>query len=120
MKGNDRSKIYFETTAQTGNISPNHDLAPPDEILEYMDARFLSTCEALHRIFEFDIHFRIPPVEWLAVHLPGMNYVRYEKGADLRALLNSPAAKQTMLTEWFEANAKHADARSLTYCDFPK
>lgn len=120
MKGNDRSKIYFETTAQTGNISPNHDLAPPDEILEYMDARFLSTCEALHRIFEFDIHFRIPPVERLAVHLPGMNYVRYEKGADLRALLNSPAAKRTMLTEWFEANAKHADARSLTYCDFLK
>lgn len=48
MKGHDRSKIYFETTAQTGNISPNHDLAPPDEILEHMDARFLSTCEALH------------------------------------------------------------------------
>lgn len=120
MKGHDRSKIYFETTAQTGNISPNHDLAPPDEILEYMDARFLSTCEALHRIYEFDIHYRVPPVERLAVHLPGMNYVRYEKGSDLRALINSPAAKRTMLTEWFEANAKYEEARTLTYCDFPK
>lgn len=119
MKGHDRSKIYFETTAANGNMSPNHDLAPPDEILEYMDARFLSTCEALHRIYEFDIHYRVPPVERLAVHLPGMNYVRYETGSDLRALLNSPVAKRTMLTEWFETNAKDEDARSLTYCDFP-
>lgn len=114
MKGHDRSKIYFETTAANGNMSSNHDLAPPDEILEYMDARFLSTCEALHRIYEFDIHYRVPPVERLAVHLLGMNYVRYETGSDLRALLNSPAAKRTMLTEWFEKNAKDEDARSLT------
>ncbi len=85
-----------------------------------MDARFLSTCEALHRIFEFDIHYRIPPVERLTVHLPGKNYVRYEKGSDLRAVLNSPGAKRSMLTEWFEANRKYTKARSLTYCDFPK
>jgi hypothetical protein len=25
-----------------------------------------------------------------------------------------------MLTEWFEANSKHEEARHLTYCDFPK
>lgn len=120
MKGQDKAKIYFETTAPSGNMSPNHDLAPPDEILEYMDARFLSACEALHRIFEFDIHYRVPPVERLAVHLPGMNYVRYEYGSDLRAVLNSPAAKRTMLTEWFETNTKYEEARNLTYCDFPK
>jgi hypothetical protein len=24
-----------------------------------------------------------------------------------------------MLTEWFEANKKHEEARDLTYCDFP-
>ncbi len=120
IKGQDRARIYFETTAKTGNVSPNHDLAPRNEILEYMDARFLSTCEALHRSFEFDIHYRIPPVERLVVHLPEKNYVRYEKGSDLRAVLNSPAAKRSMLTEWFEANKKHLKARSLTYCEFPR
>lgn len=119
-KGHDHAKIYFETTSKTGNMSLNHDLAPPDEILEYMDARFLSTCEALHRIFEFDIHYRVPPVERLTVHLAGKNYVRYEKGSDLRAVLDSPAAKRTMLTEWFEANRKYSKARLLTYCEFPK
>jgi hypothetical protein len=49
-----------------------------------------------------------------------MNHVRYEPGADLRDLLESPAAKTTMLTAWFDANTKHEAARDLTYCDFPK
>jgi hypothetical protein len=49
-----------------------------------------------------------------------MNHVRYEPGADLRKLLESPAAKTTMLTAWFDANTKHEAARNLTYCDFPK
>jgi hypothetical protein len=119
-KGHDRARIYFETTGKTQNASPNHDLAPRNEILEYMDARFLSTCEALHRLFEFDIHYRVPPVERLVVHLPGKNFVRYEKGADLRAVLESPGAKRSMLTEWFETNKKNSKAHSLTYCEFPK
>jgi hypothetical protein len=119
-KGHDRAKIYFETTAGTTNASPNHDLAPRNEILEYMDARFLSTCEALHRLFEFDIHYRILLFERLVVHLAMKNFVRYEKGADLRAVLESPAAKRSMLTEWFETNKKCEKARSLTYCEFPK
>jgi hypothetical protein len=35
-------------------------------------------------------------------------------------MLASRAAKSTMLTEWFEANSKHEEARHLTYCDLPK
>ena len=94
QKGSDRAKVYFEVTAKTSNASLGPQLAPRNEIQEYIDARFLSCCEALWRAFEFDIHFRVPPVEQLPVHLPGMNYVRYEPGADLRALLNSPKAKK--------------------------
>jgi hypothetical protein len=119
-KGSDRAKVYFEVTAKTSNASLGPEMAPLNEIQEYIDARYLSTCEALWRIFEFDIHFRMPPVERLTVHLPGRNYVRYEPGANLTSLLDSPAAKSTMLTEWFEANSKHSEGRHLTYCDFPK
>jgi len=108
-KGSDRARVYFEVTAKTSNASPGPQLAPRDEIQEYIDARFLSSCEALCRAFEFDIHFRVPLVERLAVHLPGMNHVRYEPGANLHALLASRAAKSTMLTEWFEANSKHEE-----------
>jgi hypothetical protein len=62
----------------------------------------------------------VPFVERLVVHLPGLNHVRYEPGANLHVLLSSSAAKSTMLTEWFEANLRHEQARCLTYCDFPK
>jgi hypothetical protein len=119
-KGSDREKIYFDVTAKTSNASLGPELAPRDEIQEYIDARYLSACEALWCAFEYDIHFRLPAVERLCVHLPGMNHIRYEPEADLRALLESPAAKNTMLTTWFDANTKHEAAREPTYRDFPK
>jgi hypothetical protein len=62
----------------------------------------------------------VPSVERLAIHLPGLNHVRYEPGTNLEDLISSPLAKSTMLTEWFEANSRHEEARHLTYCDFPK
>jgi hypothetical protein len=106
MKGIDRAKVYFEITANTSNALPGAQVAPLNEIQEYIDARYLSTCEALWRAFEYDIHFRVPSVEQLVVHLPGLNHVRYEPGADLHALLASSTAKNTMLTEWFETNLR--------------
>jgi hypothetical protein len=51
-KGSDRAKIYFEVTTKTSNASPGPGLAPRDEIQEYNDARYLSTCEALWRCSE--------------------------------------------------------------------
>jgi hypothetical protein len=119
-KGADRTKAYFEVSSDASSKPSENNTAPKNEIQEYIDARFLSTCEALWRSFEFDIHYRMPSVERLTVHLPNMNFVRYKKGSDLKSLLSSPAAKKTMLTEWFEANKKHSSARTLTYCDFPK
>lgn len=119
-KGSDCTKRYFETSTQTMNRSNSENNAPRNEIQEYIDARFLSTCEAFWRAYEFDIHYRLPSVERLTVHLPNMSFVRYKKGTDLSALVNSPATKKTMLTEWFEANKKHTSAHNLTYCDFPK
>jgi hypothetical protein len=68
---------------------------------------------------EFDIHFRIPVVERLVVHLPNNNYVQYEPGATLTSLLESPVVKSSMLTEWFNTNARNPGYRHLTYCDFP-
>jgi hypothetical protein len=94
-------------TAKTANASPEPQVAPRNEIQEYIDARYLSICEAIWRILEFDIHFRIPAVERLVVHLPNNNYVRYEPGTTLASLLESPAAKSSMLTEWFNTNARH-------------
>jgi hypothetical protein len=88
-KGIDRAKVYFESAAQTQNHSPGSHLALPNEIQEYIDARYLSTCKALWRAFEYDIHFRVPSVERLVVHLPGLNHVLYEPGTNLEDLISS-------------------------------
>ncbi|XP_074304947.1 uncharacterized protein LOC141639801 [Silene latifolia] len=42
-----------------------------DEIKRYYDCRYLSACEAVWRIFAFDIHYRTPAVERLQFDLPG-------------------------------------------------
>jgi hypothetical protein len=46
-KGSDRAKVYFEITAKMPNASPGPQMAPSNEIQEYIDARYLSTCEAI-------------------------------------------------------------------------
>ncbi|KAF7814861.1 uncharacterized protein G2W53_028830 [Senna tora] len=61
-----------------------------DEIKTYLDCRFISPCEAVWRIFEFDINFREPSVERLPFHLPDQ-----------------------------QANKKYPKARFLTYSQFP-
>nr|GEZ34650.1 uncharacterized protein [Tanacetum cinerariifolium] len=52
-----------------------------DEIKDYYDCRYLSTCEAAWRIYGFDIHYRFPPVERLPFHLHIMSRpeIVYEK-----------------------------------------
>jgi hypothetical protein len=37
--GSDRAKVYYEITAKTSNTSPGPEMAPPNEIQEYIDAR---------------------------------------------------------------------------------
>jgi hypothetical protein len=74
-KGSDQAKVCFEITEKMPNASPGPDMAPPNEIQEYIDARYLSTCEVIWRILEFDIHYSTLSVERLTVHLPGMNNV---------------------------------------------
>jgi hypothetical protein len=67
--------VYIEITARTSNASPGTEMVPPNEIQEYIDAWYLSVCEAIRYLLEFDIHYRTPSIERLLVHLPGMNYL---------------------------------------------
>ncbi|XP_044435332.1 uncharacterized protein [Triticum aestivum] len=90
-----------------------------DEVQEYLICRYICEYDALWRIFGFEIHFKMPSVQRLTVHMPGMNTVYYRAGADLTKIVDSDFLRKTMLTEWFVANEMFEDARSLTYCDFP-
>ncbi|KAK9666496.1 hypothetical protein RND81_14G188700 [Saponaria officinalis] len=74
-----------------------------DEINSYLDCRYLSACEAVWRIFEFEIHERNPAVTRLPVHLEGEQAV---------VLKDKDNIKLT-------ANTIYPEARTLTYGQFP-
>ena len=42
-----------------------------DEICAYLDARYISSTQACHHIFEFPMHMEWPAVYHLSIHLPG-------------------------------------------------
>uniref|UniRef100_K3Y356 ATP-dependent DNA helicase n=1 Tax=Setaria italica TaxID=4555 RepID=K3Y356_SETIT len=75
-----------------------------DEVREYIDCRYLSSHEVVWRMFEFDIHYRTPEVERLAIHLPLMNNLVYLTNRPLVDIVDDPRSTQTTLTEWFCAN----------------
>lgn len=90
-----------------------------DEIKSYLDARYVSSSEAVWRIYGFDLHREKPDVQRLQVHLPGENTVTFRDDDDLREILDNDANKKTTLTEWFVTNQNCACANELLYIDFP-
>ncbi|XP_047087140.1 uncharacterized protein LOC124698742 [Lolium rigidum] len=119
-KGKDRSRVVFETIkggTGKGEIKKSREI---DEVQEYLDCRHLVPHDSLWRIYEFPLHCKMPTVERLDIHLPGMNSVTYKSNSNLHSIVkNSKHFKKTMLTEWFVANKKFPQARHLAYCNFP-
>ncbi|GJX42382.1 DNA helicase, partial [Tanacetum coccineum] len=90
-----------------------------DKIKNYLDAQYVSPHEACWRIFEFEIHYREPAVQILAVHLQNMQRVVFKERYHLDSLVLNPHKKKTTLTEWLDYNAQNLDGRHLTYLNFP-
>jgi hypothetical protein len=93
-----------------------------DEIRSYLDARYISSTQACHNIFEFSMHMEWPAVYRLSIHLPGEQNVVFRNDANIRDLVDNP--KVTELMAWFEANRTQAlidaGAHDYLYQDFPK
>lgn len=89
-----------------------------DEITDYMSARYLSSSEALWKIYGFRMHYRGPAVEKLPCHLHEEQQVVF----DPDQIPNIEAARKTMLTEFFELNRTDPEAETLrmTYPDVVK
>nr|GEV23946.1 DNA helicase [Tanacetum cinerariifolium] len=90
-----------------------------DEIKNYLDSRYIGPHEACWRLFKFDIHYRDPAVQVLAVHAENMQRVVFREKDQLESMANNLHKKKTTLTEWLDYNSHHADGRQLTYLDFP-
>ncbi|KAL6575510.1 hypothetical protein OROHE_000887 [Orobanche hederae] len=74
-KGNDR---VTATISQENNdiVGEQH----VDETQNYYNCRYVSPCEAVWRIFAFDIHYRDPAVQRLSFHLPNEQSVVFNDG----------------------------------------
>ncbi|GJW36069.1 hypothetical protein Tco_0058989 [Tanacetum coccineum] len=90
-----------------------------DEIKNYLDARYVSPHEACWRIFEFEIHYREPAVQILAVHLQNMQRIVFRETDRLDSLVLNSHKQKTTLTEWLYYNEQNVDGRHLTYLNFP-
>ena len=108
-KGNDRVTATFYNT---GNECY-------DEIKMYYDCRYLSACEAVWRIFSFDINYREPSVERLNFHLEGEEPIVFEENEELEEIINKPHIHDTKFLAWMEANKIYPEAKDLTYGEFP-
>jgi hypothetical protein len=99
-----------------------------DEIKIYQDGRYVSTSEACHRLYGFDLHKEHPNVVWLPVHLKGRQTILFQEGTNATAVLNRNP--HTTLTAWFAFNKttrEHLNpsaplrlALNTLYHDFPR
>jgi hypothetical protein len=71
-KGADRVTFTAETAAQPGGVVANPE-APPviDEIKNYQDGRWITSCSATARIFGFPVQSHKPSVLGMAIHVKG-------------------------------------------------
>src|SRR6266581_2467165 len=89
-----------------------------DEVKSFLDARYVSAPEAMHRIFAFKMHGSSHTVYRLAVHLPDEQYVHFREGKENEAL-EAAGSRETTLTAWFNLNVTNPSARNLLYSDIP-
>ncbi|PNT60476.1 hypothetical protein BRADI_5g00385v3, partial [Brachypodium distachyon] len=108
LKGNDRARvrIHDPTVRLDDSVVTDGETfeAGVDEVEEYVNCRYLSSCEAMWRMFSFDVHVRNPSIERLEIHLPGMNRVTYSENDSLSDVVQWEDVRKSTLTEWFAMN----------------
>ncbi|XP_071718001.1 uncharacterized protein [Rutidosis leptorrhynchoides] len=119
-KGPDRATIVIQENMIPNENSTVQTVIDVDEIKNYLDCRYLSPCEAVWRLFSFDINYSRPSVIKLSYHLPNQQSVTLRDSHQLPPLLHRESIKETMFTQWFELNKEDEHARSLTYAKIPK
>ncbi|XP_071713690.1 uncharacterized protein [Rutidosis leptorrhynchoides] len=90
-----------------------------DEIKEYYDCRYVSSCEAIWRILSFDINHRNPTVIRLPFHLEDQHSIVFDEEDFIENVLDNPSVNTSMFLEWMKCNQINEEARQLTYVEFP-
>ncbi|GKD31955.1 helicase [Tanacetum coccineum] len=106
-KGPDRATIVIQENVQQGQGMTEQKVTVVDEIKNYLNCRYLAPCEAVWRIFSFDIHHSYPSVMKLNFHLQNQQPVTLHDTDCLPALLQKEGIDVTMFTDWFDLNERH-------------
>ena len=110
-KGPDRAAVNLNRDGQ-------HDV-PVDEIKEYLEGRYVGSCEAAWRTFGFGLGAHSHTIVRLPVHLDGDDQVVFDEAADLEDVAET-AGGHTKLTAFFKLCATLPLAsRDITYQDVP-
>ncbi|GKC07837.1 retrotransposon-like protein [Tanacetum coccineum] len=135
LKSEDRPDATTRTVKKSGtdldngfvvpyNLGPDRvtaavDDEEVDEINDYYDCMYLSSCEASWRIFQFDIHHRTPSVERLPFYLPDEHSVIFDEFDSIDYVLEKDSNNTTKFLQWMERNKIDDKARELLYVQFP-
>ncbi|KAJ1690784.1 hypothetical protein LUZ63_014939 [Rhynchospora breviuscula] len=122
-KGRDRARIAVHRSSHVNTAVNEHHQQQDevvDEILDYLDCRYLTSHESIWRLFQFGIHYSNPTVERLPIHLPFENNLLFHDSQSLQQVAANPLNRQTKLTAWFHLNAMDPAARNLTYPEVTK
>ncbi|XP_074106305.1 uncharacterized protein LOC141532045 [Cotesia typhae] len=87
-----------------------------DEVKKYQSGRYISSSEAVWRIFRFQIHDRFPSVMHLAVHLENGQRIYYNQQNVIEKIINPP---KTTLMSFFELCQVDNFAKTLLYVEVP-
>ena len=90
-----------------------------DEIVAYLNCRYVSAPEAIWRLSSYKMHEQSHTIYRLAVHLPEQQRVYYREGEEAQAA-DRASTRNTHLTAWFELNNNNASAHQILYPDIPK
>ncbi|GBL73409.1 hypothetical protein AVEN_159420-1 [Araneus ventricosus] len=90
-----------------------------DEILSFVEGRYVSAPEAMWRLNEFNLSHKSHTVVRLAVHLPQQQPIVYQDGQEAQAIERA-ALRKTTLTSWFELNKNDPSAHNISYSDIPQ
>ena len=89
-----------------------------DEIKSYIDTRYVSTFEAIWRIFKFNMYEEKPHIQRLQVDLLEEDIVAFNDNDNIPELVNNETNKKTLI-EWFLTNQSNPRANGFLYIDFP-
>ena len=118
-KGHDRATVVIQQAEQDG-VQAAGVLPEINEIMDFIDGRYVSAPEAAWRIYGFRMHSAYPSVTRLQLHLPGQFMHAFRPDEPIADVLERAALERSSLTAFFNYNRDHPNEPASLYHDFPR